>query len=153
MLRSVSRIRNVCCVRVVSHSLVVQFLNVLNGWYIGVSICITGFLLNGCGVFPPGNREHIYFPRKLRNEAKFRACGAKKLLLALVYNIIYLEQHKLIRILLHYIIFNSVETSLIQKRATSPDRACLPTSGDIFEFSKTDMGKPPKIPLQFSVNY
>jgi hypothetical protein len=81
MLRSVSRIRNVCCVKVVSYSLVVQFLNVLNGLYIGVSICMTAFLLNGRGVFFPGNREHTYFRRKLRNEAKFRACGATKLLL------------------------------------------------------------------------
>jgi hypothetical protein len=127
--------------------------NVLNGWYKCVSICMTAFLLNGRGVFFPGNREHIYFPRKLRNEAKFRACGAKKLLSALEYNIIYLEKHKLTRILLHCIIFNSVETSLIQKRGTPPDRACPLMSGDVFEFSKTDMGKPPKTPLQFSVNY
>jgi hypothetical protein len=153
MLRSVSRIQNVCCVKVVSYSLVVQFLNVLNRWHIGVSISMTAFLLNGRGVFFPGSREHTYFHRKLRNEAKFRACGTKKLLSALVYNIVYLEKHKLTRILRHSIIFNSLKTSPIQKRATSPDRACPLTSDDIFEFSKTDIGKSPKIPLQFSVKY
>jgi hypothetical protein len=72
MLRSVSRIRNVCCFKVVSYSLVVQFLNVLNGWYIGVSISMTGFLLNGRGVFFPGNREHTYVHRKLRNDTKLK---------------------------------------------------------------------------------
>jgi hypothetical protein len=110
------------------------------------------YILKGRRFFSPGKRQHKYFPRKLRNEAKFCACGAKKLLWALVYNIIYLEKHKLTRILLHCIIFNSVEMSLIKKRATSPDRVCPITSGDVFEFSKTDMGKPPNPSLQFSVN-
>jgi hypothetical protein len=61
MLRSVSRIRNVCCVKVVSYSLVVQFLNVLNGWYIGVSIGMTEFYLTDAGYFSrETDNTHIF---------------------------------------------------------------------------------------------
>jgi hypothetical protein len=49
---------------------------------------------------------------------------------------------------LHY---NDTTTSLVEVPC-SARQSCPLTPGDVFEFSKTDIGKPPKIPLQFAVN-
>jgi hypothetical protein len=135
----------------VSHSLAVQFLNVLNGWHIRVSIFNMHdwiFTSKGPVFFPGKQRTHIFSP-ETPQRIQISRMWCEEIIMG-TYNIIYLEKHILARILLHL----KLNVSNPKKGHTSCHRighAHLLTSGDVFEFSRTDMGKPPKIPLQFSV--